>query len=101
MWILGLVVGAAIGWYGSPLWEMAPLIIAPIAALVGAFSAFGASSGSKEGMKIAVAVTSIGSVVTCLLAHQNPIGIILHCTAIVFAAGVVCSGIGYAFRPNK
>lgn len=96
--IAGFIVGAVVGFFTAPFWEMAPFFVAPVAAVVGAIAAVSAftAESNRKAWRIGVAATTVGSIGMTALAYQNPLPIMLQCGAAVIASGLACSAMGFA-----
>lgn len=90
--------GLAIGGAGAPAWEMAFVIVAPIAAITGGLAAALAAHSAWKGGLASVAAVALAAKGMAWLARQNPSWVVVRCTGAVVVAGVVGALIGLGAR---
>lgn len=89
--VLGAALGSVIGFLGAPAWEMAFIVVCPVAAVCGAAAgALAARSGLAAIGSLLVSAACAGGM--ALLASSNPAWVIQQCATAVFASGALSAG---------
>lgn len=95
--ILGAVFGGCLGFVAAPAWEMAFVVVSPIAAITAAIAGALAAS-SRAGAWAAGASSLLAGIGMTLLAQSNPTWVVAQSAAVVLVAGVLSGIFGAALR---